>query len=243
MTTVDAAFQPPTEIADVPLRRATSPSTTTFELCEEAADRRLRLLARATNIEAESVPAAWRSAEIVHLAPICNELHAPILDCLGSRFVGATIQGWLRGADPTGLIRPSLDALSGLPLERLSAIVVSSADLELGTATCGMVGVLDELRARVPVVALTRGADGSTVYSGGGVHEIPALAAQAVDTVGAGDVYAAAFFIHLGDGDDPVASAQFAACAAGLAVEGAGWSRIPDRDEVDRVMRSARWAR
>jgi sugar/nucleoside kinase (ribokinase family) len=98
-----------------------------------------------------------------------------------------------------------------------------------------LAGDLDIARAiatRLPVLAVTRGSDGCSVYRRGRVADVPAYSAMAADTVGAGDVFAAAFFIRLGETDHAVESACFASAAAAWFVEGAGASRIPDREAI-----------
>lgn len=261
-------LRPPPELQPIPVIRAPSDATTTFELVEETDARRLWLRRRASDIGPQDIPPDWHHAAIVHLAPVCGELRAPIFDCLTAEMLVATLQGWLRGYGADGLVSPSSDALAQLPLERLSAAVLSVEDLgasgrvlspraEPGAGdkrprygrTVGAPGQLtkraleavDLLRARVPVVVLTRGAEGSTLYRDGGSVEVQPWPATAVDTVGAGDVYATAFFVRLAETGDPVASAQFASCAAAISTEGPGSSRIPDRAEVDRWLREVAW--
>ena len=53
---------------------------------------------------------------------------------------------------------------------------------------------LDALAAKVPLVVVTRGADGAVAKAGGEYCEVPAQpVAQVVDTTGAGDLFAAGF--------------------------------------------------
>lgn len=49
-------------------------------------------------------------------------------------------------------------------------------------------------------VAITRGAQGSLVYANGGLIEIPAVTVKAVDTVGAGDMFAGAYLYGITHG-------------------------------------------
>lgn len=232
----------PPELRSIPLHRVPGDATTTFELGEASGARQLWLRGRAQEIGPRDIPPDWRHAAIVHLAPICGELQATVFDGLKGGILVATLQGWLRGYAADGLVIPSSDALLQLPLERLSGAVLSVEDLDAtGRLTKGAFETVEQVRARVPVVALTRGAEGSTLYWDGGSVDIPAWPANAVDTVGAGDVYAAAFFIRLAETGDPVGSAQYASCAAAISTDGPGSSRIPGRDEVDRRLRGIAW--
>ena len=71
---------------------------------------------------------------------------------------------------------------------------------------------------------------GTVVYAG--VTALR-LGRHEVDSTGAGDVFAAAFFVRLDETGDPRASAGFASCAAGVSIEGVGVARIPDRGAVE----------
>ena len=53
-----------------------------------------------------------------------------------------------------------------------------------------------------------------------------------VDPTGAGDIFAAAFFINLYETDDPWASARFANQVAALSVTRRGLASVPTREEM-----------
>jgi sugar/nucleoside kinase (ribokinase family) len=58
-----------------------------------------------------------------------------------------------------------------------------------------------------------------------------------VDLTGAGDVFAAAFFVRYAEIDNPSEAARFAHAAAACAIEGQGTSAIADRRTVEGRMR------
>jgi sugar/nucleoside kinase (ribokinase family) len=67
-----------------------------------------------------------------------------------------------------------------------------------------------------PLVALTRGARGSTVWVEGERHDVPAVpVTRIVDTTGAGDLYAAGFLHGLSRGCDAATCGKLGAIAAG----------------------------
>ncbi|MGH3441780.1 MAG: carbohydrate kinase family protein [Nitriliruptorales bacterium] len=72
--------------------------------------------------------------------------------------------------------------------------------------------------AAVEVVIVKRGAAPTTVVTAAGRHEVPAAAAEVVDTTGAGDAFAAGFLAAWLDRADPVTAAQRGHELAGLAV-------------------------
>lgn len=74
---------------------------------------------------------------------------------------------------------------------------------------------LTEAERWCPLVALTRGARGSTVAAGGERHDVPAVSvSRVVDTTGAGDLYAAGFLHGLSRGCDPVTCGKLGSVAA-----------------------------
>jgi ribokinase len=82
------------------------------------------------------------------------------------------------------------------------------------------------------VLAVTRGPAGARAYAGGRVLDQPAFPARVVDPTGAGDTFAAAFFITLRESGDVRAALAFAAAAAAIAIEALGVTGMPGRAEV-----------
>ncbi len=111
------------------------------------------------------------------------------------------------------------------------ALVESTADLLFANQDelCLLYGTddLDQALAdaerHCPLVAVTRGAAGSTVVAGGRRHHIAAVpVAQVVDTTGAGDLYAAGFLYGLTRGWDPLTCGRLGAAAAAEVVSHMG---------------------
>lgn len=94
--------------------------------------------------------------------------------------------------------------------------------------------VLDTGALRHCVV--TRGAAGAVLLDRGfEVARAPAPPVAAVDTVGAGDVFCAAYAVRLALGDAPAVAMRFAATAGALATLAPGAQGAqPTRDEVER---------
>jgi len=88
------------------------------------------------------------------------------------------------------------------------------------------------LEAGPSVVLLTRGADGVTIVTPGGGEDVPAVAADVVDTIGAGDAFGGGFLAwwsrnglgpgDLGRTDALLDGTRFAALVAARTVERAG---------------------
>ncbi len=92
----------------------------------------------------------------------------------------------------------------------------------------------DALAGHLPArVILTRGARGAVLLPSG--EEVPAIAARAIDTTGAGDAFAGALAAGLAEGMQMTAALRLAAVAAGISVEREGCQpSYPTRAEVER---------
>jgi 1D-myo-inositol 3-kinase len=212
-----------------------APTTTRFHNAYVADRRRQRLIARAAPLSLAAVPHAWRAAPIVHLAPVAAEVDTAVVAALrpSTGFLGATPQGWLRGWDVQGCIH--LQPCADLParLAGVDGVVVSEEDLAAEAAGA------QPLVAPGRTVALTRGAAGVRLLRPGCVDQVPACPASPVDPTGAGDVFAAAWFIRLARGDAPLAATRYAASAAAWAVEHHGLAGVPTARQIEE--RLAQW--
>jgi sugar/nucleoside kinase (ribokinase family) len=89
----------------------------------------------------------------------------------------------------------------------------------------------------VPLVVLTCGARGFTVFDDDGRHDFAAVPVREVDPTGAGDVFAAAFLVRWREtGGDLGETARFAAAAAALSVQGVGLQGIARREQIEALL-------
>jgi 1D-myo-inositol 3-kinase len=197
---------------------APAPATTTFANAY-AADgvRTQRLLAAAPPLDPARLPSAWRSPDVLLLAPVLGEVDVTAFAAAASaRLVGLCVQGLVREVGPGGGVRHR-----PLPLEDRALAAVGAAVAGEDEAR-GSPGLVARLAAVVPVVAFTQGPRGCTVFARGRARRVGVHPASEVDPTGAGDVFAAAFLLGLARGDDPVEAARLGAAAASIAVEGRG---------------------
>jgi len=189
-----------------------APVTTSFENVYFGGTRRDRLLARAGEVE-------WRvppEAQVVLACPVAGELAQAALEVEPGVLLGAGLQGWLRAVGQGGAVEPrALEA----PRTFRHCRVVFLSEEDLGEV---LVPTLTALRAVVPMVVLTRGAKGSTLFEHGRTLEVRAVPAHEVDPTGAGDVYATAFLLALASGHPSGDAARIASAAAAFAVEAPG---------------------
>lgn len=209
------------EIRNLPHRQST-----VFENIYENGRRRQKWLATAAPLSLENVPMVWRKTPIVHLAPLSQEMSPTMCGEFPDSFVGVTLQGWLRGEDAKSNViyrsHPDLEAW----LPNVDVVVCSVADF------IGDRAAMTHLLTSVKLGVETLGPEGCRVYHGGGVTHIPLRREVEVDPTGAGDIFAAAFFIRYRDTGNVVQAAQFANACASLSVRGRGMEGIPSLADV-----------
>jgi sugar/nucleoside kinase (ribokinase family) len=212
-----------------------APCTTTFaNSYDPAGVRRQSLVDEAPPICPEHVPAEWRTTRLLHVAPVMHELSAGVVELFSADFVGVSPQGWSRRVAPDG-------SVSHVPLElptairdAADAVVVSEEDLSAFPQAA------EELARHVPVVVVTLGRRGAYALAEGRRLVQPAHPAEAMDPTGAGDVFAAAFFVGLVETGDLRDALDFASAAAALAVEAEGLGGIGTRAAIAERQRSRR---
>ncbi len=167
-----------------------SAETTTFENIYGPAGRRQVLHQRAHLLRADHLPAGWERASIVHLAPVAAEVDPDLIDIFSNSLVGVTPQGWMRTWDDEGRVTARAWAEAEAIFPRAAAVILSEEDLPDEA-------LLQQFRQWAPLLVLTRGAGGCTVFVAGKRRDIPAPDVVEVNPTGAGDIFAAAFLVRL----------------------------------------------
>jgi len=207
-----------------------SPNPPTFENRYTSAGREQILHTASQPITREVIPAAWRAAPLIHLGPVLGETPEELVDAFPGALLGVTPQGWMRTWNdplPSPVIYRPWQPTPRV-LERIDALVLSIEDVR------GDEALVASYARHCSLVSLTRGAQGSTLFLRGVPHHVPAFSAAERDPTGAGDVFAAALLIRLRETGDPLDAARFASYVAALSVEGAGISRIPERNVIEQ---------
>lgn len=217
--------------------------TTTLETSGQGRGRSQRVLAWAGEIGAELA----LDTEILHLAPVARETDG----CIGASaaFVGVTPQGLVRDWSGSGgqIVARALD-LSRLP-QHCDALVLSEAERESCAALLSGSGSGsgdEHARSDRPaladgaVVVVTHGEAPTELRLPGGIEihvGVPPVQ-RMCDDIGAGDVFAAAFFIALAGGEDPQMAAQLANAAAAVRVAAQGAGAVGDRAAIEARLAS-----
>jgi sugar/nucleoside kinase (ribokinase family) len=173
----------------------------------------------------------WRNAPVVHLGPLCQEIDASIVDRFPKSLVGVTPQGWMRGWDEDGLVRPVEWSDAARVLRKANVVIISEHDVADRS-------VIEDWASRARMLVVTRGERGCHVYRQGGGEPFhsPAFRSEVeVDPTGAGDAFAASFLWHLHkSGGDWKTAADWANCVASFVVEKRGVGGVPKLEDVEK---------
>ena len=206
-----------------------SDKTMTFENIYTPAGREQYLHAQASPLSLEAVPRQWRQPAIVHLAPLAAECDPDLATAFPGALVGVTPQGWMRAWDGSGRVRVSEWPGAEELLPKVDAAVMSINDAAGDEATIARFARL------APILVVTLGAQGCRVYVDGVARHVPVTPMPELDPTGAGDIFAAAFFVCLHQNSDPWSAADFANHVAAMSVQRVGWTGTPTREEIASV--------
>ncbi len=210
----------------IPIAAYPTDESTTFENIKTPQGRIQYLFHRAPTLDYHMVPEPWRSASIVHFGPIAQEVEPNLLRFFHDSFVGITPQGWLREWDREGKIRPGEWPEARFVLEQASATVISLEDVNLDESR------IEEMVTSSRVLVVTEGAAGCRLYWNGDLRRFRPPVVEEVDATGAGDIFAAAFFVRLYETRDPWEAARFANQIASISVTRPGLLGVPTPEEV-----------
>jgi sugar/nucleoside kinase (ribokinase family) len=217
-------------LQDVLVVSAPSEHSTTFENIYAESGRRQVLHYQAAPLSFESVPDIWRRTPIIHLGPVAQELDAVLPGSFSPSLLGLTPQGWLRTWDESGQVLGTAWESAEQALGQAGAVVVSIEDV------AGDEEQIEFMAAHTRVLAVTEGAAGSRLYWHGDQRRFHAPEMRETDATGAGDIFAAAFFIRLLATQDPWEAARFATQLSAHSVTRAGLESIPIAEEIQACM-------
>jgi sugar/nucleoside kinase (ribokinase family) len=209
-----------------------APQTTVLATSGAGAGRTQRLLAWA-GVIADDLAI---DTSILHIAPVARE--TPTSWRGHADFVGLTPQGLVRSWAAVG------EEMGHVPLaraqlpERCDAIVISDVEYD----SCAWITSEPSGRPRDVTVAVTAASAPTSVHlPSGAVTHVPVPAIGRVrDDLGAGDVFAAAFFVSLRAGRSAGEAVAFANAAAALRIAGDGASAIARRAAIEARLGAVR---
>jgi sugar/nucleoside kinase (ribokinase family) len=250
-------------LARTPHRVATRGQTTVFTNLYPPGHARIQLVeAVAGPVIPDILPDELCSADIVHLMPVMGEVDIVAWRrAVDTRLLAINVQGWLREAGPEvdrEAVRAQLGDdvaswvrgrhvvqkrwdISKEALQGVDVACLSEEDLD------GQGDLLDRLCEAIPLVAFTRGSQGSEIIESGmsGRAREPGQPERSskrthvgvyrtgeVDLTGAGDTFAAGFLYQLALGKPVIEAARFGAAAASIVIEGVGAIALEHLDQA-----------
>lgn len=217
-------------LGDIPVISLLSPNSTTFENIYTDHGRVQYLRAQATRLDFSRVPEAWRRTPIIHLGPIANEVDALLPEGFSPTLLGLTPQGWMRRWDSESRVYRGEWNNADAALARADAVVISREDVNDDDE------IIEYMAHQTRILVVTESAAGAVLYWHGDRRRFRAPKITEVDPTGAGDVFAAAFFIRLLKTRDPWEATRFATLLATCSVSRVGLDGIASPREVEECM-------
>jgi len=187
--------------------------------------------ATAATLTSTDVPDDWRDAPIIHIAPIANEIEFSVLNLFPQALICLTPQGWLRRWGPSGEVWLENWEVIKDQISRADAVVFSIEDLKGNEET------INQLSQVCKILVITEGYRGARIFWADEWRRIPAPSSDEIDPTGAGDIFAAAFFIRLNEGHSPWEAALYANHLAAFSVTRVGIGGVPRSTDVKLVER------
>jgi sugar/nucleoside kinase (ribokinase family) len=140
----------------------------------------------------------------------------------------AGVKTALSFSDP-GMVEFFRDGMAEIIGERLDLVFANEAEAMGWAETDNLDVAIERMKQVAASFVITRGADGALTFDGSELAEIPSHRVQAVDSNGAGDMFAGAFLYAITRGEDFPTAGRFASLAAGKIVANYG-PRLPAAD-------------
>ena len=169
----------------------------------------------ATALNAKSIASAKIYYMEGYLAAQANGLTAALQGRQIAKAAGVKLATTLSDMSMINFCRPGLDAMIGNGVDYLFA---NEEEAQTWCGTKDLPSIIAQLSARARVVCLTRSALGCIVLEGGTQTPVPAANVRAIDTNGAGDMFAGAFLYAVTQGYSYAQAAWLANQAAGQIV-------------------------
>jgi sugar/nucleoside kinase (ribokinase family) len=230
IVTSSAADAPLQALDGIQIVNIPAEQSTTFENIKTESGRRQILHHQAVPILLEHIPQVWRTASIIHLAPIAGELDPSLVEQLSGKFLGITPQGWMRTWDENGQVAACVWENTEQALGQAGAVVMSIEDVNRDLEQ------VEAMAHQTRILCLTEGEAGAVLYWNGDRRRFRPVEVQEVDATGAGDIFAAAFFMRYYNTRDPWEATRFATNLAARSVTRVGLNGIPTAQEIEECL-------
>lgn len=227
-TAADAKFTTPDYLTHVDWHFVSSLHTTTFKNRYDTQGHRQQTIGPVgASITAADIPPDCLQADIIHLCPLAQDVDISVASACKTGQMVSTPQGWMRQWDKNGIV--SLGEWTGADdlLPKLTCSVISIEDIE------GDWSIAEKWAGQTNTLIVTLGDEGCTIFHKGTRQTVPPRPAHPIDPTGAGDVFAAAFFIRYQETGNLWQAGRFANVAASMAIERVGPQGAPRRQEIE----------
>ena len=217
-------------LKQIPIISFPADHSTTFENIYTEKGRIQVIHSVAPHLDYHLIPEPWRQAPIVHLGPVAQEVEPGLIRHFPTSLVGITPQGWLREWDESGNVHFTEWPEASFTLQQAGATVIGIEDVLKDENR------IEEMASASRILVVTEGSAGARVYWNGDVRRFRAPQVEEIDSTGAGDIFAAAFFVRLYLTRDPWESARFANQIAAASTTRQGFDGIPTPEEIQEYM-------
>jgi hypothetical protein len=208
------------------IQKVLSGRDTVFENLYQDGKREQWIRSVAESLGSVHIPQAWFAPSIVHLAPVAGEIKPGLLELFPRALRCVTLQGWMRALDSAKKVRHTVTPEAEQAARGASAAVFSLDDAGGDPAEA------ERLAKLCPVTAVTDGAQGCRVFWKGDVQAFRAPPEPEIDPTGAGDIFAAVFFLRFRETGDAWEAARMATVLASSSVTRPGLDGVPTREEI-----------
>jgi hypothetical protein len=213
-------------LKQIPIISYPAEHSTTFENVYTENGRLQVVQTVAPKLDYHLIPEPWRQSPIVHLGPVAQEVEPGLVRHFPNALVGITPQGWLRAWDSQGHVHYTDWPEATYILQNSGAAVLSIEDVVNDESR------IEDMASAARILVITEGAEGARVYWNGDVRRFRPPKEEEIDSTGAGDIFAAAFFTRLYLTRDPWESVRFANQVAAVSVTRPGLEGVPTAEEV-----------
>jgi len=217
------------DLAGIAIHTVNSAATTVFENVYTPSGRIQTIHAVAGDLTVSHIPSIWTRTPVVFIGPIANEVDSALIEYFSNSLVGVGPQGWMRRWDERGHVYKVGWESAEVTLPKAAVTFLSREDLPNSQ-------LIENYSRLAKILVITDGPKGCDVFTQGETRHFPAPAVTAVDSTGAGDIFATAYLLRLYQTNgDFWAAAEFANQVAARSVTCRG---LPDkmiaiRDFVD----------
>jgi len=134
-------------------------------------------------------------------------------------------------SDP-GMVEFFREGMAAIIGDKLDLIFANEAEAKGWAQTEDLDEAVEQLKQVASNFAITLGAEGAITYDGSELVKIPPHKVEAVDTNGAGDMFAGAFMYAITRGENYATAGRFASLCAGKVVANFG-PRLPAEDHAE----------